>query len=192
MDLRQEYGEKVGPNSWIMRDLFRTAMLTYGAHYGMACAPQQLKSSGIRNMLKRAWVSQGLMKQKDGNLYEFKSSHGFRKRFKTQCELAGVKPINIEFMLGHDTGITGSYYPPTDQELLADYLKAVDALTVNEENRLQRRVQELSQKVESGDVKDRKIEMLERKQEKFERLFQSLIDSGALAPDAGSQAKLPP
>jgi hypothetical protein len=62
MDFRQEYGEKITPSSWVMRDLFRTAMLTYGAHYGMACAPKQLKSSGIRNMLKRAWVSQGLMK----------------------------------------------------------------------------------------------------------------------------------
>jgi hypothetical protein len=128
MDLRAEHGEKISPNSWVMRDLFRTAFLTYGGHFGIASAPKQMKSAGIRSMLKRAWIAQGLMKNAEDNSYEFKSSHGFRKRFKTQCELAGLKLLNLEYMLGHDTGIAGSsYYRPTDSELLSDYLKAIPA-----------------------------------------------------------------
>jgi len=133
MDLRTQHGEKVGPNSWVMRDRFRTASTSHGTHYGLASAPNQLTSSGIRTMLKRAWVAAGLGKESNGNDFQFKSSHGFRKRFKTKCELAGVKPLNVEYMLGHDTGVSGSaYYRPTEQELIADYLKAVPSLQVSE------------------------------------------------------------
>lgn len=52
--------------------------------------------------------------------------HGFRKAFKTICENAGMKSINIELLLGHNIGVSGSYYKPTEKEVLQDYLKAVD------------------------------------------------------------------
>jgi hypothetical protein len=84
-------------------------------------------------MHKRAWVSNGLAKESNGGDFDFKSSHGFRKRFKTRCEIAGVRPLNVECMLGHDTGIAGSaYYRPSDNELLDDYLKAIPSLQVSE------------------------------------------------------------
>jgi hypothetical protein len=38
--------------------------------------------------------------------------------------------------MGHDTGLEKSYYKPTEQELLEDYLKVVDLLTINEINKL--------------------------------------------------------
>lgn len=179
MDLRQEYGEKITANSWVMRDIFKTATLTYGAHVGMACAPKQLKSSGIRNMLKRAWISQHLMKEKvDGKSYEFKSSHGFRKRFETQCELAGVKPLNIECMLGHDTGIAGSsYYRPTESEMLNDFLKAVDALTIGEEGRLRKQLQEVTAKVpDLKEIDEKHRREMEAMRSEFERKFQMILE----------------
>jgi integrase len=133
MDFRAEHGEKIGPDSWVMRDIFKTTSLNYGANIGTASLPRRLQSKSMRNMLKRAWISQGVLTVNDESKYEFKSSHGFRKRFKTQCELAGVKPLNVECMLGHDTGISGSaYYRPTDQELLQDYLRATPALQISE------------------------------------------------------------
>lgn len=190
MDLRAEHGEKISANSWIMRNLFELALLKPNAHCGLASLPRQLKASGVRNMLKRAWIAQGLLKQIEGKMYEFKSSHGFRKRFKTQCELAGVKPLNVEWMLGHDTGIAGSsYYRPTEQELLQDYLKAIDSLTISDQRRLERKVTELTVKLYDEEhvkrkleEKDRQIEGLVKRQEKFESMVQSLIDSGTLRP----------
>jgi hypothetical protein len=99
----------------------------------MAAAPKQMKSTGIRNMIKRAWIAQGVIKNIDSANSEFKNSHGFRKRFKTQCELAGLKPLNVECLLGHDTGVNGTaYYRPTDEELLQDYIKAIPALQLSE------------------------------------------------------------
>lgn len=133
IELREEHGEKIGPSSWVMRDIFTTTKIKAGGHYGIASAPKQLKSTGIRTMLKRAWVSSGLAKESNGGDFDFKSSHGFRKRFKTQCELAGVRPLNVECMLGHDTGIAGSaYYRPTEKQLFDDFLKAVPSLQVSE------------------------------------------------------------
>ena len=132
MVFREEHGEQIGPHSWVMRDIFKTATLCVGVNYGQSSTPNKLKSSGIRGMLKRAWVSQGLLKESSGGEFDFKSSHGFRKRFKTKCELAGMKPLNVEVLLGHDTGIAGSaYYRPSEQDLLQDYLKAVPSLQVS-------------------------------------------------------------
>lgn len=39
-----------------------------------------------------------------------------------------------------------NYYRPREEELLQEYLKAVDYLTINNENRLEKKVEELTQK----------------------------------------------
>ena len=63
------------------------------------------------------------------NRYEFQTNHGFRKWFKTRCEQSGMKSINIETLMGHSIGISrNDYYRITEEELLDEYLKAVDLL----------------------------------------------------------------
>lgn len=58
-----------------------------------------------------------------------------------------MKPINVEVTMGHDIGISGSYYKPTEKEVLEDYLKAVTLLTISNDNIiLQKEVAELQQK----------------------------------------------
>ena len=42
-----------------------------------------------------------------------------------------MKPINVKITMGHDIGVSASYYKPTENEVLQDYLKAVDTLTIN-------------------------------------------------------------
>ena len=48
--------------------------------------------------------------------------------------------------MGHNIGISKSYYKPTEKEVLEDYLKAVDLLTMDEENKLKTQVKELTNK----------------------------------------------
>jgi hypothetical protein len=55
-----------------------------------------------------------------------------------------MKSINIEILMGHSIGISDSYYRITERELLEDYLKAVDLLTINESNILRRQASGLS------------------------------------------------
>jgi hypothetical protein len=57
--------------------------------------------------------------------HEWKTAHGYRKFFKSRAEQV-MKPINVELLIGHGSGISKSYWRPTEKEVLEDYLKAVD------------------------------------------------------------------
>jgi polyhydroxyalkanoate synthesis regulator phasin len=48
--------------------------------------------------------------------------------------------------MGHNIGVSGSYYKPTEKEVLQDYLKAIDLLTISDENKLSKKIKELSDK----------------------------------------------
>lgn len=52
-----------------------------------------------------------------------------------------MKPIDVEILMGHSVGISDSYYRPTENELLQDYLHVKDALTISQENRLSNEVE---------------------------------------------------
>ena len=54
MEYRQRYGEKITGDSWLMRDLWQTTEMNYGAKFGVATYPKKLKSSGIKSLLERA------------------------------------------------------------------------------------------------------------------------------------------
>jgi hypothetical protein len=58
-----------------------------------------------------------------------------------------MKPINVELTMGHALRLSESYYKPTEKEVLADYLKAVDLLTINDvKSTLQKQVVEFTEK----------------------------------------------
>ena len=41
-----------------------------------------------------------------------------------------MRPINVEMLMGHSTGISDSYYRPNENELLSDYLNAIPEITI--------------------------------------------------------------
>ncbi|MDP9306587.1 MAG: hypothetical protein M3O68_09630, partial [Thermoproteota archaeon] len=88
---------------------------------------------GIKRLMERAIWAQGLRKKLAPNKkrHEFQANHSYRKWFKTRCEIAGMKPINIEKLMNHSVGISDSYYRATEQELLEDYLHATEYLSIN-------------------------------------------------------------
>ena len=48
-------------------------------------------------------------------------------------------------MIGHSNGINDNYYKVTEQELLDEYLKAVDSLTISKEHHLLKTVSSLQE-----------------------------------------------
>ena len=85
-------------------------------------------------------------------------THGFRKFFNTECAKAGVYPDFIEIMLGHKLPGVRSHYMKPDIDTLLEgtkevkgYLAAIDSLTINDENRLSKQVQELKEKNEDSE-----------------------------------------
>lgn len=192
MDYRKKYGEKISDESWVMRDNWQTSERSYGATWGVAENPQKLNPTGIKSLIERAIRAQGLWQPlTDGKKRrEWKGAHGFRKYFKTQCEQI-MKTINVEFCMGHKSDkLQKAYYKPTEKEVLEDYLKAADLLTINEEFRLKKKVKELTDKGKDNEYiingrlegANKQIEFLMKKQEKTDQLIQSLIDSGQLKP----------
>ena len=148
MDFRASYGEKITGSSWVIRDLWQTTNMNYGAKWGLATNPKGLKSSGIKRLLERALWEQGIRQPLADNTrrHEWKAAHGLRKFYKTRAEQI-MKPINVELTMGHDIGISGSYYKPTEREILEDYLKAVQILTINhDEMTLQKRISDLTER----------------------------------------------
>ena len=141
MDFRSEQGEKIAGTSWVMRDLWNTE----DHAHGMITVPKKLQALGVKRLIERALKAQGIRKglPVGQRRHEFQADHGFRKYFKTHAEQV-MKPINVEVLMGHSTGISDSYYRPNERELLEDYLKAIPELTILPENQqhLQIRKQE--------------------------------------------------
>jgi hypothetical protein len=81
--------------------------------------------------------------------HEFKGAHGFRKFFKTHAEQF-MNHSNVELLLGHSAdALQASYYKPTEKDVLSDYLKAVNVLTIDyDKNTLTKQVAELAEKNE--------------------------------------------
>jgi hypothetical protein len=133
MEFRSSYGEKITGESWVMRDLWKTTNITYGAKLGYAKSPVKFRSSGIRNLISKALFQQNVrpLLKEGQKRHDFKTAHGFRKFFKTQAEQT-MMAANVEMLIGHDLGISKSYYKPQEKAIMEDYLKAVKNLTILE------------------------------------------------------------
>ncbi|HET6716513.1 MAG TPA: hypothetical protein VFG90_05240 [Nitrososphaeraceae archaeon] len=91
--------------------------------------------------------------------------HGFRKFFTKQLVDSKLNPEIREMLLGHKIGLASAYYKPTVQDMVKEYLKAVNLLTINEENRLK-------QKVEILEIEKSQLAIL---QADFEKLKQQVM-----------------
>jgi hypothetical protein len=166
-EYRENNGEKITDESWIL----------INKKIGLATHPKKLSHAGVKKLLERTLKIQGLRKElaEGQRRYEWKTAHGYRKFFKTHAEQV-MKPLNVELLMDHSTGLEGSYYKPTEQEVLDDYLKAVDLLTINDYNKstLQKQMAELTEKSKEENYvikgklaeKDKEIQVAAREAEK--------------------------
>ena len=104
MKLREQHGEKINQDSYLMRD-------TWAWDYGIGAANPQNKTvtvHAVKKLLNKSLWEQGIRTKPQtsngANRYEFKTTHGLRKWFKTRAEQAGMKPINVELLMGHSVG----------------------------------------------------------------------------------------
>ncbi|MGI8831183.1 MAG: hypothetical protein ACR2IS_00945 [Nitrososphaeraceae archaeon] len=125
MDFRASFGEEITGESWVLRNTCQKVKPRYSHRIGLAKYPKQFKSTGIKTLVGRALQIQGIrpkLNLRNGEKnHDWKTLHGFRKFFKTQTERV-MKSLNVEILMGHDIGLANSYYKPSEQELLEDYL----------------------------------------------------------------------
>ncbi|MGD9674648.1 MAG: hypothetical protein AB7U98_14360 [Candidatus Nitrosocosmicus sp.] len=164
MDFRAENGERITGESWLMRNRWRTTDVSYGGKFGLAANPKQLLPRGIKSLIQDIYFRQGIrpLLKKGQKRHEFKAMHGFRKFYKTMCEQV-MKPANIELLIGHTIGISSSYYKPTENQLLEDYLNAADYLTISKEYKLQKQVDYYKQRADKLEEMSVDIEEMKKK-----------------------------
>lgn len=197
MDFRASYGEKITGESWIMRNIWRTADVKpcgeKGANVGkigLATLPRKLTSAAIKKLLGRALWEEGLRPHaltEGSRRHEWKAVHGYRKFFKTRAEQV-MNRTNVEYLMGHSLGISQSYYKPVERDVLADYLKAVDLLTIDNDNKsatlLQKQVSELTEKSQEENYiikgklaeKEKEIEAAAREAEQQKEQLAELLE----------------
>jgi integrase len=176
MEFREKQGEKITRESWVMRDIWNTARiitnvkeLNLKGTTGLISVPKKADSNAIRQIFTRAWKIQNIREVDNKRRHDFKSTHCFRKYFETHA-LKSMKLLNVKMLMGHDTGLEKSYYKPSEKELLDDYLKVVDILTVNKQIKLESKVNELAEKQDE-------IELMKLKHEKEMQAMDQKLDS---------------
>jgi integrase len=166
MDFRKLHGENITGNSWLIRDTWQKIDRNqeHGHRLGLAKYPRKISSISIRNILYEAWQVQGVRPKLGIGIrnHQFKSSHSFRKAFETICQKAKMNHNNIKLMMDHSLGESQNYHRPAEEDLLEDYLQAVDSLTINEENRLKRKVEKLEIEKNRMDIMSSQIEEIQK------------------------------
>ena len=143
--MRSRYGEIINEKSYLIREQFdiRDKFAIKN--------PKNMKGHSIAWRLAIIAERSGVrIRGHDKNIRQnIMVAHGFRKFFTNQCINSKINPEIREMLLGHKIGLAGSYYRPTEEEMLEEYQKAINNLTINEENRLRLKVEKLE--VEKSD-----------------------------------------
>ncbi len=164
-DVRRRDGEVINEKSPVIREQYnRQSLLSieYPRHTTKAALSRILEDiierAGLRTIQHRGGVGGSATYRKDVML-----AHGFRKFFTTQLINSKVNPEIREMLLGHSIGLASAYYKPTEDEMLDEYMKAADNLTINEENRLRRKVEVLTIEKSKVDLALSQIEDMKKR-----------------------------
>jgi hypothetical protein len=188
MDFREKYGEKITGESWVLRDKWKTTNVKYAAKKSLATRPKKLSIIAIKKLLNRAIWQQHLRQPLGEGVrrHEYKTTHSFRKYFKTTAQYAIKNSECVEFLMGHKSNLSGAYNRASMYQLLDDYLKGVDLLAINPNTivvdittkaatQIQKQVTELTEK-EAEKTKrelERVTELQKQQAEKLEQMSQN-------------------
>jgi hypothetical protein len=148
LDYRKSQGEKITVESWLIRDKFATFSKRTNKP-----KPISVYSSNkqMRFLIRKAGLP----------FEELQPDHSLRKFFNTALMNSDVAYTFKELMMGHSVKLDNVYYDKgskkSQQKILLEYMKAVDALTINDEYRLKKKIVEYEEKLK--DVP--KVEQLE-------------------------------
>lgn len=170
LEFRERCGEKIKPSNPFIRNDFQQDDLLQAenprpqtTHTFKFQIRKILIQSGIRERL----TQEQLGSKKKGRR-DIAANHGFRKFVHTVMANSKVAPEVREMLLGHSIGLSDAYYRPTEKEMLLEFLKVVNDLTINDENRLKSENQKLT---EESDYKEYVIQQkLKQKDLEIEKM----------------------
>ena len=143
LEYRKRCGEVLGPESPLFREDFDNDPFRINK-------PQHIQVGSLKSTLQIHAVKAGLreVEASENNKRTRKKvplCNGFRRFADTMMLNSKMNPVIKDMLIDHDVGLEKNYYRPTLNDLLQEYLKAVDLLTIEESHRLERKVQELTE-----------------------------------------------
>jgi integrase len=148
LQYRKKQCEKITDDSYIIRDKFATFSKRTNRS-------KPLSENTINKQMKHLLRKAGLSYE------ELQPDHGLRRFFNTALMNSDVTYSFKELMMGHSVKLDDVYYDKynekSQQKILLEYMKAIDALTIDDKYRLKKKIAEYEEKLK--DVP--KIEQLE-------------------------------
>jgi integrase len=188
LSYRVRSGEVIKPNSPLIREQFDIHDSFKVKHAAKAIdiktiskiIRQKLIQSGVREIEPIGIGNkEGSKMRKDVPLI-----HGFRKFFNTALMNADVHYSIKELLMGHSIKLDDVYYhkdsEKSKQKLLGEYYKAIDPLTINEENRLKLENQQIKQRNETLERDKDEVILLRKELEPLLVLKKTLEEQGLL------------
>jgi integrase len=165
LEYRERSGERLSPSSPLFREQF-----DINDPFQIS-KPRTLHTNSLHTMFNRALIKAGLKtvehatetSRNRGRIRkEVAIFNGFRKFANTNFVRAKVNPAVKEMLMGHSIELDDNYYRPSQEEVLSEYVKAVDMLTINDENRLKRKVVELKLNLDKFSELEEKMDRLSK------------------------------
>lgn len=162
LQFRERCGEKITPQSPLFRKDFDVDF-----HERARNDIKPWTQNGINLSLTRELVKDGLREidhVDHRNRKDVKLSHGFRKFFETMLVNANLHETIIRKLTGHSdkSNLTQLYSKQTEEEMLSEYSKAINLLTIDPTQRLKRElVQEKEKNTETSRILARLIKLEE-------------------------------
>jgi len=150
LDMRKRYGEVLTPESYLIREQFDVRNQF------------QISRSRPISVETIKWKIADIATRAGVRSKEVKTCHGFRKFFTTQLINSKVNPEIREMLLGHKIGLASCYYRPTEEDMYLEYEKAIDNLTIDPSQRLQKKVEMLTIEASKADFALRQIEEVKK------------------------------
>src|SRR5947209_7125703 len=135
---RKSQGEKITAESWLIRDKFAT----FSRKTNKPVPPSDRSiNKQMRFLLRKAGLP----------IEDLQPDHSLRKFFNTALMNSDVVYTFKELLMGHSVKLDNIYYDKgsekSQRKILLEYMKAIDALTINEEYRLRKQIVEYEEKL---------------------------------------------
>ena len=142
LEFRERCGEKITPSSLLFRKDFNSDDPSQ-ARFQI----EQWNKKAITRVMTKALVRSGLVTVDHVNgtasRKEAMMTHGFRKFFETMLVNSNIHETIIRKLTGHSDSpnLTQLYSKQTEPEMLIQYQKSTDLLTIDPANRLRKKVE---------------------------------------------------
>ncbi|MGB8161961.1 MAG: hypothetical protein WCE92_03645, partial [Nitrososphaeraceae archaeon] len=147
LDMRQQYGEKLTADSFLIREQFDVRdpfAISKCRQIRSNTLTRKLIDLAERSLIREKEVLVDGGKMRSEIRKDVPIAHGFRKFFTSQLVEADLNTELRWLLEGHNLkGNDSHYIRTTDKKLLAEYEKAINHLTINQENRLKMQVKKL-------------------------------------------------